>query len=44
MVCFSFLIIGSLEVIIVIPCIPEMIERMQVEHNIVQGENQNVDA
>lgn len=43
MVSISFIMFGFLQVIIFIPIIPEMLERMQVAYKISEGENEEID-
>jgi hypothetical protein len=43
LVSISFISLGIFQVIIFIPIIPEMLERMQVAHKIVEGENEHID-
>jgi hypothetical protein len=39
----SFFIMGIVQVFVFIPIIPEMLERMQVAYNIVEGEDEALD-
>ena len=40
----AFPLMGIFQVFVFIPIIPEMIERLQVELNIVEGEDEYIDA